>query len=101
MKVEYCVAGKSGQVDCGEDVRLLGMTLCIAGKQHHAELMYEIPLPCREMTYDLPQDSRLELRCFTTEDAAELALLKPYAGLKHVEIDDRSFPGGFTLTATY
>ena len=101
MKVEYCVAGESGQVDCGEDVRLLGMTLCIAGKQHHAELMYEIPLPCRETAFDLPHDSRLMLRFFTTDDAAERASLKAYAGLKHVEIDDGSFPGGFTLTATY
>ena len=100
MKVEYCVAGKSGQVDCGKDVFLLGILFCKEGR-HYVNINDAVPFPCRETTYDLPQDGRLVLRFFTTDDAAERASLKAYAGLKHVEIDDSSFPGGFTLHATY
>ena len=100
MKVEYCVAGESRQVDCGEDVFMLGILLCKEGR-HYVDINDAAPLPCRETTYELPHDSRLMLRFFKTDDAAECASLKAYAGLKHVEIDDGSFPGGFTLNATY
>ena len=100
MKVEYCVAGESRQVDCGEDVVLLGFQLRKEGGQI-VNINDAVPWPCRETAFDLPYDSRLVLRFFTTDDAAERASLKAYAGMKHVESDDRTFPGGFTLNATY
>lgn len=104
MKVELRNGELRGTFDCGNDVFFVGCRLTQSKRQkwqntintnifddiHELQRIFgDIDIRTSELS--LGSGMSLQLWCFTTDDPSILDIMKPYAGMKMIEVVDEEF----------